>query len=214
MPLHIQPGKEQRVAVVFSCPGRHEEIAGHPAAKATGKNLEALLSLLAGALNRSDLSRDNITVTNAWPEVEYKAKTGRSEATNREVLAPANIRRLQGELDAISDLVIFCGAKARAVSRRLQLRHRPKYLYLGHLGLRGLSSLKTDVEGEPILSADLQIGAGRKMSKQRMRAENTEKRLAVLVDSILTQLGQQTEAAEAGKGKRLADFGAKQKKVR
>lgn len=186
--MHLQVGKLKRVAVVFSCPGRHEEAAGYPAAKATGKNLDRLLALLAKALKRDDLSRDNITITNSWPDVEYQAATGRSEATTREVLAKDNLLRLQRELEGISDLVIFCGERARTVSRHLQLKYKPKFIYTAHLGLRGLSLTRTDVQGESIVAADMQIQAGRRMSKQEIQWENTEKRLAVLVHAILTQL--------------------------
>ncbi|OGU06652.1 MAG: hypothetical protein A2075_08715 [Geobacteraceae bacterium GWC2_58_44] len=140
MPVHLQVGKEKKVAVVFSCPGRHEEVAGHPAAQSTGKNLDTLLLLLSQALNRNDLTRANITITNAWPEVEYQAKTGRSEATAKEVEGAGNIERLQQELEDVTDFVIFCGAKAAAVARNLRLKYRPKFVYMRHPGLRGLSS--------------------------------------------------------------------------
>lgn len=181
----MQVGKEKKAAVVFSCPGRHEELAGHPAAGATGKNLDTLLSLLSKALHRSDLARDNVTITNAWPGVEYPAKTGRSQATTKEVLAPENIERLQRELEEISEMVIFCGEKAAAAARHLLLKRQPKRLYIKHLGLRGLSLLGTDVQGETILAADVQVSAG---GKTRIRGDNTERRLAVLVDSVLAQL--------------------------
>lgn len=186
MAIHIQVGKQKRVAVVFSCPGRYEESAGYPAAGATGKNLDALLKLLSIALNRSDLNRADITITNAWPQVEYRAKTGRSEATGKEVMAPENLVRLQGELAEISDLVIFCGKRAKAAAAQLQLKYLPKFVYIGHLGLRGLSTMNKDVKGEPIVAAD--IRAGDKASGQGVQRENTQKRLQVLVLSILSQL--------------------------
>jgi len=188
MPIHIQAGKEKRVAVVFSCPGRHEEVAGHPAARITGRNLETLLALLSKALNRSDLTRSNITITNVWPDIEYKAKTGRSEPTAKEVKSPKNIERLQQELDDISEFVIFCGEKARTVSQDLRLKHKPRFVYIQHPGLRGLSLIVTDVQGERIVAANVRVSAGSDLSKARIQSDNTQRRLAVLVRSILTQL--------------------------
>jgi hypothetical protein len=185
--LHIQVGKEKRVAVVFSCPGRHEEEAGYPAAKGTGRNLNLLLSLLAEALGRSDLTRENVTITNVWPEVEYLGKTGRSEASVKEITAPANLQRLQQELDEVTDFVIFCGDRARKAARRLKLRHDPKLVFVGHLGLRGLSLINRDAGGERIVAAP--------KGRRDVQCENTRRRLEVLVQQILRQLqdGRQQE---------------------
>ena len=99
------------MALVLSSPGRQEELAGYPAARTTGKNLEALLLLLGQALRRGDLTRENVTRTNAWPSVEYLDKTGRSEATHGEILAPDNLRKLRRELAEIGELVIFAGKR-------------------------------------------------------------------------------------------------------
>jgi hypothetical protein len=188
MPLHLQVGKQRRVAVVFSCPGRHEEAAGYPAARITGRNLDTLLMLLSKALKRSDLTRSNITITNAWPLVEYKAKTGRSQATAREIKAPDNLKRLEQELAEITDFIIFCGARAGAVSQELRLKNKPKLVLIQHLGLRGLSLIAIDVSGEPIVAADIQLSSGKKIHRKIVQSANTEKRLAVLVHSIVTQL--------------------------
>lgn len=193
MSIHLQVGKEKKVAVVFSCPGRHEEQAGRPAAAATGRNLDRLLALLAPALKRGDLARERVTITNAWPRVEYRAKTGRSEATDREVLAPNNLRRLQLELEEISDLVIFCGRRARAVAVHLRLKHRPCFVYIEHLGLRGLSLLRKDVQGRAIVAADKFGCQAAGMSLRRLQGENTERRLEVLAAAIRAQLSAQRE---------------------
>jgi uracil-DNA glycosylase len=189
MSVHLQVGKQKKVAVVFSCPGRREELAGCPAAGITGKNLDTLLSLLAEALHRSDLSRENITITNVWPTVEYRARTGRSQATGKEACAPGNLQRLQGELSEITDLVIFCGERAREAARKLSLERKPKLVFIGHPGLRGLSSIHRDVAGEPIVAAARLPAAAIKSGKEMLQRENTRKRLAVLVHSILLQLG-------------------------
>lgn len=187
MPVHLQVGKEKKVAVVFSCPGRHEEVAGHPAAHSTGRNLETLLSLLARELNRDDLTRANLTITNAWPEVEYRARTGRSEATAREIRGAGNLQRLQEELEEVTEFIIFCGAKAKAAGRQLRLKHQPQLVFIQHPGLRGLSLIATDLRGERIVAAQSQPGAGQE-GRRALQSENTRRRLAVLVRSILRQL--------------------------
>jgi len=177
-PLHLQEGREQRVAVVFSCPGRHEEAAGHPAAGSTGKNLEILLTLLGKALNRSDLARVNVTITNAWPWVEYRGKTGRTEATAKEIRAAGNIARLQQELAEVTDFVIFCGERARSVSGYLRLERHPRFVFVKHLGLRGLSLIRRDVAGEPIVAA----------GRRDLQGTNNLRRLEVVAHSIVNQL--------------------------
>lgn len=193
--VHLQVGKERKVAVVFSCPGRHEELAGYPAAHSTGRNLDLLLSLLARELSRDDLTRGNITITNAWSRVEYRSKTGRSEATLQEVEGTDNVKRLQQELEEVSDFIIFCGARAKAAARHLQLRHKPRLVFIRHPGLRGLSLMATDLRGEPILAAELQVSRGSKEARRSIQAENTRRRLAVLVHSILKQLRDDPEAS-------------------
>lgn len=199
MPVHLQQGKERKVAVVFSCPGRHEELAGFPAAHLTGRNLDLLLSLLARELKRDDLTRGNITITNAWSRVEYRAKTGRSEATVQEVEGAENVKRLQRELEEVSDFIIFCGARAKAAARHLQLGRKPRLVFIRHPGLRGLSLMATDLRGERILAAELQASRGGKGARRASQSENTRRRLEVLVHSILSQLRDDPEAA-AGQG--------------
>lgn len=193
MAIHIQTGKQKKVAIVFSCPGRREEEAGFPAAKTTGKNLDNLLMLLSRELKREDLIRDCITITNAWPIVEYREKTGRSEATEQEVKDAENIERLKRELDNVLEFVIFCGDRAKAASESLQLKERPKFIHVKHLGTRGLLSIQTDINGNSIISAGNQISQGNTMSKKKIQAENTEKRLLVIVRCLLSQLSTDSE---------------------
>ncbi len=188
MPPHIQIGARKSIAIVFSCPGRHEQIAERPAAKTTGRNLDILLSILSNVLGRSDLIRHNITITNAWPRVEYKALTGRSEATENEVITQHNIERLEQELLDVTEFVIFCGDRAKIASHKLLLEKCPKRIYVEHLGTRGLLSIKNDVYGQPIVAAGAQKLAGTKMSKRQIQNENTERRLEVVANEVVKQL--------------------------
>ena len=85
--VHIEIGTDKNVAYLFSCPGRHEEATGHPAAKGTGRNLDMLIEILRGQGLTYIPLRQDATVTNAWDKVEYEGLTNRSEADPEEVMA-------------------------------------------------------------------------------------------------------------------------------
>ena len=147
-----------------------------------------LLGMLSTALGRADLTRINVTITNASRTVEYEEKTGRSQPTEAEVIAPDNLHRLERELRNVKEFVIFCGEMARAASERLRLVNAPTILYVEHLGARGLLSIKNDIGGEAIVKASDQRDAGRKESLKKIQTENTTKRLEVVARSLLAQL--------------------------
>ena len=126
VPVHLEYGARNAIAFVFSCPGREEQSAGCPAAGQTGRNLEDALCFMRGYnydgidnVASDDWTRGNILITNAWPRVEFQTQTGRSEASAREVLCENNVQRLAGELGAITEVIVCCGARARAVVCRL-----------------------------------------------------------------------------------------------
>ena len=192
MSIHHHAGKETKVAFVFSCPGRYEKEAGHPAAKATGTNLQKLLLKLTKSFARVDLTRENITITNAWSRVEYTDLTKRSEATDEEIRTPENIHRLVNELVHVTEFIVFCGVKAKIASEEMVksdlLLNKPQCIFLEHLGTRGLLSISKDMDGNRIISAKDQISAGRKAPKRNIQSENTEKRMEVIADSLVGQL--------------------------
>ncbi len=111
---HYCPGVPGvRVAFLFSAPGRLEEEKSAPVAGVTGANLDAALAWLRGvepALFPSG-NRYDYRVTNAFAEVLYEGKHGRTEASRAEVLAPANVARVLRELDGV-EAVVLCGGKA------------------------------------------------------------------------------------------------------
>lgn len=188
MSCHLQVGKSKEVAFVFSCPGRYEEVAGEPAAKVTGKNLSILLGKLGIALNKSDLDRRNITITNAWSRVEYEKKTGRSEATTSEINSDANIARLRSELVGVTELVVCCGDKAKIAVDACCLSENVKVVFIKHLSTRGLNSIKIDISGVEILPAKSIKSQGDRRSKRRIQNDNTSKRLDVVCKSITDQI--------------------------
>lgn len=125
MQPHLQPCTGATAAFVFSCPGQKEELLGHPCAGATGRNLDLALPKLHAQCPdrfRSPLRSDYV-LTNSWSQIEYPAKTGRSEATIAEVLSVDNLDRLEQELDGIQTIVI-CGQKAKHAVLALQAQNR------------------------------------------------------------------------------------------
>ena len=112
-------------AFVFSCPGQKEELLGHPCAGATGRNLDVALPKLHALEPKlfASSSRAAYVLTNSWSQIEYPAKTGRSEATATEILSPDNLNRLERELADISTILI-CGQKAKHAVLELQAQGR------------------------------------------------------------------------------------------
>lgn len=191
---HFSKGSKDAIAFVFSCPGRHEEAAGQPAAGKTGRNLEALLKLLAPLLEIATLTRDQLTITNAWASVEFKGRTGRSEASSADVRLSQNIDRLASELRHVTDLIVFCGVNARLAAQELAKQHlvgaMVRLSFVDHLGDRGLLAITHDVGGGRILSGKLQRNAGRKEPLKSIQAENTLRRLAVVARRLVQNIRQ------------------------
>jgi hypothetical protein len=122
---HLQTCAGATTAFVFSCPGQREELLGHPCAGATGRNLDlALPKLHAQCPDRfSAPLRSAYVLTNSWSQIEYPAKTGRSEATVTEILSADNLARLERELFGITTILI-CGHKAKHAVLALQAQNR------------------------------------------------------------------------------------------
>lgn len=119
---HIaQPEFPSEVGFVFICPGRYEEKAGKPCAGQTGVMLESALPHLCERMPGvfSSPERLNYLITNAWPQVEYKAKTGRSVPTESEVLLLDNVEGLYHEIESLR-YVVACGNLAHAAITRCQ----------------------------------------------------------------------------------------------
>jgi hypothetical protein len=188
MSCHISIGTETKIAFVFSCPGRNEQEAGYPAAKATGTNLSLFLTKLAEELSYSTLTRTQITITNAWDRVEYEELTNRSEASNEEVNSTLNINRLSHELKNISDIIICCGDKALLAVQKCTLKKEPKIVTTRHLGNKGLNHIKIDLNGNDILPASKAKELGDKRTEKQIGKDNTALRLQVLSKDIAKQL--------------------------
>lgn len=140
---HYKRGNKNEVTFVFSCPGRYEEKAGEPAANVTGSNLNILLSILNRKNgNIASFCREDITITNATTKVEFKAKTGRTEATEEEVKETNNIKRLYNEVKHTEKFIVCCGNNAKIAIDEVYKNYsgcKATVIYLQHLGLQGLN---------------------------------------------------------------------------
>lgn len=136
---HYCPGLPGvRVAFLFSAPGRLEERAGAPVAGGTGANLDDALAWLhrqAPGLFPSP-RRYDYRVTNAFAEVLYEGKHGRTEASKAEILAPENLARVLRELEGV-EAVVLCGGRACLVKPALESAGL-KVVEACHCGNRGL----------------------------------------------------------------------------
>jgi len=192
---HLQKGKRNEIAFVFSCPGEKEENEGKPAAGITGNNLSELLKLLNKKLVSWELSREQITITNVWTKIEYKNKTNRTEADDNEIISSDNLKRLREELIIIEDLIIYSGKKAMLGVCQIQcnLNKHCQIIYIEHLGTRGLNNIKNDVNGKEILAASKQLENGDSRSLKEIQNNNTFKRLEIICQNIAEQLKNKKE---------------------
>ena len=161
-----------------------------PAAGTTGKNLSTLLELLNKKLNKYELSREQITITNALTEIEYKKETNRTEASDEEIISIDNLRRLKSELINIENIIVCCGKKAMLgiCQVKCDLNKNCKVLYIKHLSTRGLIKIKNDMDGKEILSAEAQRRNGDSRSIKKIQNDNTLKRLEIICQNIIKQL--------------------------
>ena len=167
---HFNMGKtKNKVAFVFSCPGQDEEKAQKPTAGQTGKNLDALLVYLhkqnSTIFRYTD--RYSYRITNSWDRVEFRSRTGRTEATQKEISTKENIKRVKKELDGM-DIVIFFGKKAQRIKKLIDFSG--VILAIRHLSFQSLNQITKDRNGNKLINKV---------------KNNTEKRLEVLGDEIL-----------------------------
>lgn len=109
------PQIESEVGFVFICPGRYEEKKGAPCSGQTGAMLEKALPLLFEKMPTvfSSTNRHDYLITNAWPHVEYKKKTGRSVPRKSEILLLENLEGLYLEIKSLK-YIVACGKLAHA----------------------------------------------------------------------------------------------------
>lgn len=152
--VHLECGRSNDVAFVFSCPGRkeYEACPPGPARGGTGTNLHDLLRIMREKYAQTVMKitppknffRGEIWITNAWSTVEYENKTGRTEAKEEEILLLDNLERLYCELYRIERAIICCGDRAKAAVCELRRQNRIELsvglFRIPHLGNQSLNS--------------------------------------------------------------------------
>lgn len=162
-----------KIAFMFSCPGQKEETNNRPVTGVTGENLDILL----GMLNQKNptlfpyADRYHYRITNAWSQIEYKAKSGRTEAKLSEIKNPLNIQRIREDIQGM-DYVIFFGKSAQAANKYLNL-DGVKVIFSRHTSFQSLNRMKLRNKYD---------------SKKDGRFSDTQRRLIILSNEILKQL--------------------------
>ena len=203
--FHCPGSTMKHVAFVLSCPGSFEVTDERPAARTSGENLRGLISTLAAA--RPDIFKDKCRyeyrICNSSDKAHYdkgEGNTGDSEPDCAEIAAAKNLARLGKELKG-AKYVILLGERARCVWALLPNKPAGALVVsdpsINHPGGKGLNAIKEDLDGVGIVSAKKNKELGSK-EKEKLGAENTKKRLAVLAKRILDELKKQqvTENAQ------------------
>lgn len=140
---HYNQGKSKKIALVFSCPGQEEDKLRRPTAGQTGENLEFFLKTL---FDKSSIDRYDYRITNAFDKVFYESKDGRTEATQEEILADSNIKRLYNELSDIENVIIAFGNKAKLALDAVLKKHdlKAKIIETKHPGLQAINRFVID----------------------------------------------------------------------
>lgn len=105
-------------AFVFSCPGQRELHFGKICQGETGFTLSQVIEYCN--LKRPDIfpysSKDDYLITNASDIVHFKALTNDTEASNEEILAKENIKRLERELKSKRNIICMGERAKTAIS--------------------------------------------------------------------------------------------------
>lgn len=194
--VHFEAGNN-KIAFVFSCPGKDEESFNPPgpAKGQTGENLEVVLQNLSNTYPLEGFTREEIVITNAWSNVEYEAKTNRSEATCSEITKPDNLERLLSEVKNIKKYIVTCGEKAELAINTLFFSNRLStsviIVRVAHLGNQGINStISEDIEGYRIqhYKKSSEKPAEENRSLKEISKDNRLKRLAVVAQGIKQQI--------------------------
>jgi uracil-DNA glycosylase len=138
MPCHYWEGDpEANVVFIFSAPGQEEADNDRPVAGDTGENMDRILRIL----NQEEpdifpsICRYYYRITNAYTASMWRARDGRSEADNQQILSEDNIRRVLDEIGQCQ-YVVLSGQKAQLLSRHIRGRMCLMTCHFGPVGLR------------------------------------------------------------------------------
>ena len=113
----------------------------------TGENLSILIRYLKDNENTkhyfTSSNKYDYRITNAYTEVLYKQKNGRTEPKMSEIKSSENVTRLKSELKDFS-IIILCGKKAQKAYECLGIEKKIKVINIKHLGMQGLNHVPID----------------------------------------------------------------------
>jgi hypothetical protein len=140
------------VAFMLSAPGTCEAAKGFPVAGGTGDNLSVGLEFLHAA--RPDLfpssNRYDYRIANAYSKpLSLALGSGRTEASDREILESGNIARVMADLNGCH-LVVLCGIKAQLLTAAIERQLGCRSLSCYHTSSRGIMRLPVNAEAAAI----------------------------------------------------------------
>ena len=144
----------------------------------TGKNLDLMLSILNKEYPEIFPScfRYDYRITNSSEYVHYKAFDNRTEPKKDEILENDNLKRLADDIMDYKYIITFgrCASLAAEGCSKLFDMSDKVFIYSQHLSFLSLnSSIKTDINGEPI---------------ERGSKDSTYKRLEVAARKVTEQI--------------------------
>lgn len=196
--VYFEKGEKDDVAIVLSCPGREERDANPPgpAKGQTGKNLEHIFSILTEQHGVHGLSRTAVTITNAWPEVIFRAASkGKTEPSLSQVLEQNNLDRLHADLMDIKKYIICCGDNAREAILKLKaqkrIRYEVKIIYTCHIGNVSINTkIHHDKNGQalPVYKMKSEMPPHENRTIKEIQHDNRILRLEVVAKRLFEQL--------------------------
>lgn len=170
----IEGREDNRVVLVFSCPGQVEEKTKTLVNGQTGVNLEILLRMLHESLPKifRYTVKGDYRVTNASNIVHFAGNGNGTEPGKKEIRDPENLRRLTEDLRGYTWVFTF-GAKANEAVDLIRSSLDPGTCVVRvphHVGMQGINRIPIDHISDTTLT-------------------NTEKRLKVVHDKILVLMG-------------------------
>lgn len=176
--LHLNIGMNNKVAFVFSCPGKSEIEQGKPVSGSTGANLDTLIKILRDKYDLSSFfdfdCRYNYRITNASSNPHYNKFDKRTEPTCSELQQECNLSRLKNELCGFNVIIAF-GDKAVCAVKMAIPSGKIKLIETIHLSFPSINTkISRDIDGRCICKG-----------KNKVECQNnTHKRLTVIANHI------------------------------
>lgn len=137
------------IVFVASAPGQEEAKQGRPLAGESGKHLDEILSHLK--YKGKNLSRDSISIDNAWTKPLWDGKDGETEASLGNILSDANLLRLNEDIGPNTKIVVPLGKRAERAVLAVKEKFNRNFVVLKdicHPSLKALNC-KYTTEAQP-----------------------------------------------------------------